>query len=285
MADEKLTETFKRAAKIASVVPESMQEAAFHRALDLLAESSEPSAPRDGARRARAMSRARETADTSNPVEAFRTLDRSRAGDVDSQASVTGKSLALLLVARRELQIDGLSAPQIASILTEKFRSRVARRSVAQALDHAGKMVDGTREGRSIVFRLMDAGEKWLDVHGDGAGDEPVQSTRRRPRRISTSHQRAARQVAAAAEPKRTDPKAAAQRRRTGRGPKAAVEELIDDGWFKSPRGLTAIRGELADRYALRFKPTDLSPTLIRLLREKRLHRAKNAEGQFEYQS
>jgi hypothetical protein len=63
------------------------------------------------------------------------------------------------------------------------------------------------------------------------------------------------------------------------------VESLIEAGWFTTPRGLTEIRKELESRMALRFKTTDLSPAMTRLLREGRLHRTRTEAGQYEYDS
>ena len=130
MDDTKLREAFKWASEIAAVVPESMHDAAFNRALDAIMGSTEPRASDEsGSVRAapRSSSAKAPQAAASDPIETLTALDRGKAEEVDGEQGGMGKALALLHVARRELDIDGLTSPQIASILTEKFRFRITR--------------------------------------------------------------------------------------------------------------------------------------------------------------
>ena len=45
------------------------------------------------------------------------------------------------------------------------------------------------------------------------------------------------------------------------------------------------IQSEIENSQGYRYKSTDLSPVLVRLLRDKIIVREKNAEGQYEYKS
>jgi hypothetical protein len=279
--DEELIALFKRAAEVASAVPESMREAAFHRALDALQDDAKPSpSPRPSAKRASRPALDGQPA-ARDPISALNDLERSRAPEVDNEAGALGKSLALLRVAEREFSIERLSAPQIAQILTEKFRWRVTRQAVTQALGNAGRLVDRRTEGRTVTYRLMQPGEDWLDTDPDSrtsAAGRRSSSTRGAPvaERRERAKKTASKKVARSAE-------AASRGRRTRVGPKAAVESLISSGYFSMPRTLGELQEKLRHDRALRFKPTDLSPALTRLLREGQLSREKNADGQYEY--
>ncbi len=287
MADDRLRGAFKRAAEIASVVPESMHQAAFNRALDAVlgvrqVETGEAGKASKGPR---AEPRSPEKG-PSDPVAALSAMERQKAPEVDSAQGGIAKGLALLRVARRELEIDGLTASQIATVLTNKFRWRVTRQAVAEAMDRAGNRVDRQKDGRTTRYRIMETGEQWLDLPADkrpgedasGGGGQSVTRRRRKSTRPSKAAPTSVKSTAAPAPRK-------APARRPGRGPKAAVETLINAGWFASPRALGAIRTELENRLALRFKTTDLSPAMTRLLRDGKLKRSKTESGQYEYRA
>jgi hypothetical protein len=289
MDDKKLQETFKRAAEIASVVPESMHEAAFNRALDALMGTTAPATPPDAPRGGKAAPRGRaEPTITDDPVAALLALDRSKAPEVDAAQGGMGKALALLLVAGRELDIDGLTSQQMATVLTDKFRHRVTRQALNEAMDKAGNRIDRITGGRATRYRIMRAGEDWLaappaeDTNGE-AGRSTGRTGGSRRRRKGKQGTATTSTAPAAGS---TSKAPAAPKRATGRpsrGPKAAVEGLITAGWFAKPRSLADIRVELEHQQALRFKATDLSPAMTRLLREGRLKRTKTEAGQYEY--
>lgn len=282
--DEELITLFKRAAEIASAVPEPMREAAFHRALDALQQGTTSGQSSRGARRRTGRSELKSGSSGVDPVRALNDLARSRAADVDNETGALGKALALLRVAERELSIERLSAPQIANVLTEKFRWRVTRQAVTEALEKSGRLVDRRKEGRSVTYRLMQPGEQWLDADAEARGGATGAS---RPGATRTGVTKKARKgnksAAKKAQPDAASSRPAAKSRGGRTGPKAAVESLISSGYFSSPRTLADLQQNLQHDRALRFKPTDLSPALTRLLREGRLSRAKNADGQYEY--
>jgi hypothetical protein len=61
------------------------------------------------------------------------------------------------------------------------------------------------------------------------------------------------------------------------------IEELIDGGFFASPKAISDIQRQLRNKRGVTFKATDLSPALVRLLRQKSLDRERNDSNQFEY--
>jgi hypothetical protein len=212
-------------------------------------------------------------------------MSRDLAPGVDIETSVLGRSLALLQAASEHAGVDGLSGPQIAKVLTEKFRHRTTRQAVGQALDSAGNKIDRHRSGSSAaVYRIMRAGEEWL-----ATPPEDRESTAR-PTRGRKTVSRSKRREPSPVDPGTSDTpkksrttKAASKRPTRGRpGPKTAIEALVSEGFFDEPRSITDIRMELRDQKAFDYSSQDLSPALTRLLRESTLKRTKS-DGQYVY--
>jgi len=80
-------------------------------------------------------------------------------------------------------------------------------------------------------------------------------------------------------------PRAEAARAGRRRGPKTVVGELIDEGFFKEPRTIGEAQEQLRHKKGVRYTLQDLSPAFVRLLREGRLDRDRNASGQYEYRA
>ncbi|GAB4384130.1 MAG: hypothetical protein Kow0022_05790 [Phycisphaerales bacterium] len=72
--------------------------------------------------------------------------------------------------------------------------------------------------------------------------------------------------------------KAAAKSAPRGKGPKARLLELIDDGFFNEQRTLAGVKAELANR-GYHIPQTSLSGPLQSLTRERRLRREKVSTG------
>jgi hypothetical protein len=66
-------------------------------------------------------------------------------------------------------------------------------------------------------------------------------------------------------------------------GPKAVLQELVDGGFFKSPKTIGDIQSHLGKKKGRRYKTTELSPSLLRLIRDTVLDRDENKDGQYEY--
>jgi hypothetical protein len=87
--------------------------------------------------------------------------------------------------------------------------------------------------------------------------------------------------VTVAGAAKKTGSKGAAKpaRKREKRGgPVAYVEELIDDGFFKAPKTLAAVKAELGNR-GHHIPLTALSGPMQRLCQQRQLRRQKSTEG------
>jgi hypothetical protein len=88
-------------------------------------------------------------------------------------------------------------------------------------------------------------------------------------------------------KPKKTVPTGAdarsSRRRSLGTGPASLLEILIRDGFFKKRQTIGQIVEYCGSHKARKIKPNDISGKLARFVRNGRLKREKNAEGQFEY--
>ena len=211
---DELKDAFKRAAEIAAVVPEAMQEAAFHRALDQILGVEEAAAPREESRQ-RATKPADKPRAADHAQQLINGINRTAYPEVSAATKVLDRGLAVLRLAANDFDIDGLTAPEIAKVLTEKFRLRTTRQAVTQALGGAHTMVDTTKRGQTTVYRIMQAGEDYLEKGGDqdhGAEAGPKTRTRRRrqPARQTKSTKQSDRRARRSAQPE-----GVAQRRRS----------------------------------------------------------------------
>jgi hypothetical protein len=78
----------------------------------------------------------------------------------------------------------------------------------------------------------------------------------------------------ASVHPKRQG-KSRPHRTNTKTGPVALIAELIDGGFFKKPKGLSAIKLALEEQGHL-YPVTSLSPILLRLVKSRNLRRIKD---------
>jgi hypothetical protein len=69
----------------------------------------------------------------------------------------------------------------------------------------------------------------------------------------------------------------------TGRGAWAVVSALVDEGFFKTPRNIRSIIDHCGTHKGHHFKANEISPALLRLLRNEKLSRKKNKDNQYEY--
>lgn len=66
-------------------------------------------------------------------------------------------------------------------------------------------------------------------------------------------------------------------------GPVTTLGALYDEGFFATPRTIGQVVDHCDQNLALKFKSSDFSGPLARYTRDKRLKRAKNGDGQYEY--
>jgi len=62
-------------------------------------------------------------------------------------------------------------------------------------------------------------------------------------------------------------------------GPTGQIEQLIQEGFFRNPKTLAAVKAELANR-GHHLPLTTLSPTMMALCQKRRLRRQKVTDGQ-----
>lgn len=70
----------------------------------------------------------------------------------------------------------------------------------------------------------------------------------------------------------------------SGQGAKAILGKLVEEGFFKTPKSIGDIVKHCDLNLARKFKASDFSGKLARLVREDALTRTKNTENQYEYQ-
>lgn len=278
-----MKEIFRQAAEIAALVPENMQVAAFNRALDMLTGASvitqpatasgltTPSAPAADSQRARLAAYK-----ASNVDDLIAAIDTTQHPAVASAAKALDRSLMVLQIALRSHELDGMTPPEIARVLTEKFRLNTSADAVTMALGSATTLVNRISRGRAYEYKIMGPGEEYLKHLGTNDGgakvsfkpsSRPTKKARKKSEKIG-SHSKPEK----SAKPK------------SGRvGPKQMLEKLIAEGYFSMPRDISQIIEYLQNNYARTYKSSDLSPTLTRLLRENSLERAKNEKGIFQY--
>lgn len=76
--------------------------------------------------------------------------------------------------------------------------------------------------------------------------------------------------------------------RKSARGPGspgayATINELLGDGFFRTPKTIGSIVNHCRTARGHHYKANECSPALLRLLRDEKLQRQKNKDGQYEY--
>lgn len=264
-----VTRLIKEASDAASHAPKHLQEAAFNRAFEaLLAAGGAGSTPKD-------VTPALYAGGDGGPARTPSELDRTAYPGITHDKNAHDNSLQLLLAAKNDLGIDGLSATDIAKTLTNKFRCATSRPAVSTALNGAGTYVDRHPEGRAVIFRIMAAGETY--VTGLTAVPKEVSPTapRRARRRKSTAEK--------IHKGEDSNESSGVPKKASGKGAASAMNELFDKGFFSEPRTIGDIRSKLKDDLGRSFKSNYLSPVLVRWLRSQKLTRETNSDGQYEY--
>lgn len=276
-----MKEVFRQAAEIAQQVPENMQVAAFNRALDLLTGVTDTDVRHKeiNPQAARSTPKARPAPvpikDGSPVATLMEAIDTTLHPAITATEKVLDRALMVLQIALRSHDIDGLTPPEIAKILTNKFRLNTSRQAVSMAISSATNLVNRVPRGSGYEYRIMGPGEEYL-TH---LGSDRVPN-QERPARVERKN-RPAKRSAKAAEP-RAEGKAGGSKS-SRPGPKQILEKLIAERFFDSPRDIAQMIDHIRHRHARTYKATDLSPALTRLRRDDRLDRTKNDKGVYEY--
>ena len=150
---------------------------------------------------------------------------------------------------------------------------------MAQAAAIASKLPNNLQE--AAFNRALD---EILDAHAS-SGRPTQRGSEGEPRAPAPRPGRRPRPAPAEGTPapgrKRAGPRAASGRP----GPKAAVAQLISAGYFRTPRLISTVQEELRHNRGHKYTVQELSPALVRSLREGRLRRERNKHGQYEYSS
>ena len=279
-----LKDLFRQAAEIAQQVPESMQEAAFNRALDLLTgvergNTSNTKSTPSKERSAQDLDAKPQGRGEDTPVVTLLTnIDSTRHPGVASAPNVLDRSLMVLQIALTDHEVDGLSPQDIAAILTDKFRVNTSEPAVRMSLSRATTLVNRIPRGRGYVYRIMEPGQKHL------ANVKPLERSAgtARPRKVRAKK-------AKMVEPKlekgdiSTKESKKPKRGTSSPGSFAMISELLTTGFFKSGRTISNIVEHCRTSLGHHYKANECSPALLRLLRDGKLKREKNREGQYEY--
>lgn len=110
-------------------------------------------------------------------------------------------------------------------------------------------------------------------------------SSETKTRRPSRSKKKSRRETpkAPSSEGSAKKAKSKASRPSTSPGSFAMISQLLSDGFFKSPRTIGSIVEHCSTSRGHHYKANECSPALLRLLRDGKLKRNKNKEGQYEY--
>lgn len=277
MAEQDVKELIKAAARAAKSAPEHLQEIAFSKAFDALAgDTSSPGSKHGGARRKKTSNQAPDP-ERRDRQQLMDGIDRTAHPEISHDQTGLDNALRLLRAAKDDLGIDGLSAAEIAGLLTNKFRAPITRQAVGRALNAASRYVDRHKEGSAVLFRIMGPGESYLETDQDAPSGPKKAPAKRKQAPAKRSRQ-------GDAKPKvKTGAKKSAAAKGKLAGPSVDFGHLYDTGFFSKPRTIGAITAEIKDKQGRAYKSNEISPILLRYLRNDRLIRDRNEENQYEY--
>ena len=282
---EELKSLFKQAAEIAEQVPDSLRQVAFQRALDALLGPTppHPTQPKPGAgegskkveqgapRRVKTEASSRSGAVT----HLLEVMNRSELAELMSGRKALDKAL-LVLKAAQHHGIDELPASDIAQILTQKFRESTTPQAVRMALDRSPAYTDRRPSGGTFQYSIMAPGERYLASDST----KPSSVGKKAPTKKKTA------QAEGKAASTTTSTTAKVKPGKSGRpGPKAILEVLIQEGFFKQTRTIGQILSHLEEKKTHRYSTSDFTATLQRMVRQSKLDRTRNSQGQYEYKT
>lgn len=294
-----LKEIFKQASEIANEVPESMREAAFNRALDLLTGgSSQSNAKPEGQLTAKKNHTRHDSSATAQNSESaietlLQTIDSTQHPGITSNAKVLDRALMVLQIALNDHHVDGLTPPEISKILTDKFRIATTPAAVSMALGNVTNLVNRSKIGLGYSYKIMQSGRDYL-AHlrqGDSAPSSAKKlrhtKAKKGDKEIAANDDLAQGIHPALATKKKakTSGKNASKSSGTKIGPKATILGLISSSFFAEARTAPDVQEYLNKKRGFNLGIPQISLVLLRLVREEKLNRDENAEGNYEYRS
>jgi len=277
-----LKKLFKQASEIAQQVPESMQEAAFNRAIDLLTgatkqDTVEENIPANNTRKKKTEKQSKSNIEDDSADDLISAIDSTQHPGVASANKVLGRALMVLKIALTDHGIDGLKPSEIAKILTEKFRVSTTSNAVNMALGKATGLVNRVSSGPGYRYSIMGPGEAYL-AHPGEDGEVP-----RASKKIKSKKKSASKKTNTKKKTTSTKSKGKKTQQKGAIGPKAAVIGLIDSGYFSQNRTGPEVQSYIKNKRGFNFGTDQLRLAMLRLVREQKLDRDENAEGQYEY--
>lgn len=93
-------------------------------------------------------------------------VNRSEHHNIMTMAKVKDQALYVLKICKDAANVDGLTPPQISSILDQVFRIKATAEAISMALSSETKYVDRKPKsaGKGFVYRIMAHGEKYLET-------------------------------------------------------------------------------------------------------------------------
>ena len=285
-----LDKIFAKAAEIAQKLPDNLQEAAFNRALDELLAGPQQDADTKKSRTRRQKKGTKAKSNTTDPdsYDFTDSIDRAKYPDIGATDRLADRALKVLQLANDDHGTDGLTASQIAEILTKKLRLPAKTNAVRMALQRESQTVD-VRSGPNgkNLFHIMAPGDDYLANLRSGDIEPRVH------RNIETAQKAAKKKTKKKVQKKavvrkkvgskKKNTKKPAKSKSTRLGPKAAIGKLVEAGYFSTQRQISEIQEELRHTRGHLFSVQELSPTLLRCVRDETLSRSRNDSGQYEY--
>ena len=133
-------------------------------------------------------------------------------------------------------------------------------------------------KSESVQLRVVEILLGQLGVTDIPPKDE---TTHRSPARPKKSRRQTKKPASANGGTKKAKQKAS--RTSSSPGSFATISQLLTDGFFKTPKTIGSIVDHCSTSRGHHYKASECSPVLLRLLRDGKLKRAKNKEGQYEY--
>ncbi|MEA3207703.1 MAG: hypothetical protein QOE70_760 [Chthoniobacter sp.] len=289
-------ELFKQASEIAAQVPEAMQAAAFNRAIDLLTGNTPTVlATRESSRSQNSPTKASPTtqgATAAIDVDVLlMELDSTLHPGVGATSKILDRALMILQIAHTEHGVDGLTPPQIARILTDKFRINTKNSAVSMALGGATKLVNRVPQGNGFLYRIMAAGVDYVaHLAGETTPGRPAAAIRAKKRRATGQSNKDSSPTNPSASDGtgvtvHTETREGRRSKIAGEkpGPKSAIRTLLSEGYFAKPRTGQEVQDFLNRKRGMDIGTAQLRLAMLRLVRDKELDRDENAQGQYEY--
>ena len=136
-------------------------------------------------------------------------------------------------------------------------------------------------KSEAVQLRVVEVLLSQLGVPAAPAGNVDSKQKRRSKRRKTSTKTEAP--AGGAENPKPQKAPRVTARSSASPGAFAMISQLLGNEFFKAPRTIGAIVAHCGTSKGHHYKANECSPALLRLLRDGKLTREKNKDGQYEY--